>query len=64
MESLEREMSFQHIDGYFPDCPGYDKIWWVANSLDELVNDDILSEKEAKNFVNSLYDKSNRGETK
>lgn len=48
-------MSFRNIDGLFPDHSGYDEIWWVANSLDELVTDGILPEKEAKNLVSSLY---------
>ena len=46
-------MSFQYIDGLFPDWG--DEIWWVANSLDELVKEGILSPKEGKNLVESLY---------
>ena len=50
-------MSFKNIDGLFPDLPGYDKIWWTANSLDELVGDGVLPEEEGQNLVDSLYDK-------
>ena len=33
----------------------WDEMWWVTNSLDELVNDGVLSKEETQNFVDSLY---------
>lgn len=33
----------------------WNEIWWVTNSLEELVNDDTLSLEEAQNLVDSLY---------
>ena len=33
----------------------WDEIWWVTNSLDELVSDNVLSKEEAQNLVDSLY---------
>ncbi len=45
-------MSFQYIDGRFPD---WDEVWWIACCIDILVHEGILSPKEGKNFITSLF---------
>ena len=33
----------------------WDEIWWVTNSLDELVSEGVLFKEEAQNLIDSLY---------
>ena len=33
----------------------WNEIWWVTNTLDELVNDGVLPKEEAQNLLDSLY---------